>query len=175
MAGAPENAGVVNGMSCNGSTWSGVINFQSSDNVGIGTASPAAALDVVGDIHYSGSLADVSDRRAKLAIQVLPAGQLHRIMQLAPVSFIMKNDPKQRTELGLIAQDVEPLYPNLVQTDSTGMKSMNYVSLISPIIAAMQEQQYEIRALWAAVIVSVCAAFAACSVLWRVRHRLTAL
>ena len=43
-AGAPENGGVFNGMFCNGSTWSGVINFQSSGKVGIGTAAP---LDVV--------------------------------------------------------------------------------------------------------------------------------
>lgn len=48
-----------------------------------------------------------------------------------------------RTELGLIAQDVEPVFPDLVETDPTGMRSMNYVGLISPMIGAIKEQQAE--------------------------------
>jgi hypothetical protein len=53
----------------------------------------------------------------------------------------MKSDRKHRTELGLIAQDAEPLYPELVQTGPDGMKSMAYAGLIAPLIKAMQEQQ----------------------------------
>lgn len=40
------NTGFENGMFCNGSTWSGVINFQSNGNVGIGTTSPASTLQI---------------------------------------------------------------------------------------------------------------------------------
>lgn len=68
-------------------------------------------------------------------------------MQLQPISFVMNSDPKGRTELGLIAQDVEPLYPNLVETDATGMRSMNYVGLIAPLIEATKEQEDEINQL----------------------------
>jgi hypothetical protein len=49
-AGGPENGGVLNGMFCNGSTWSGVINFQSSGHVGIGTTTPANTLNVAGTV-----------------------------------------------------------------------------------------------------------------------------
>ena len=103
-----------------------------------------SALTLTGDINYSGKLTDTSDRRAKEDIQPLPSGQLQKLMQLQPVSFVMKKDRKHRTELGLIAQDVEPLYPDLVETDASGMKSMSYVELIAPLIKAMQEQQAEI-------------------------------
>jgi hypothetical protein len=45
-AGGPENGGVSNGMFCNGGTtlWTGIINFQSTGYVGIGTASPTNLL-----------------------------------------------------------------------------------------------------------------------------------
>ncbi|MGD9728941.1 MAG: tail fiber domain-containing protein, partial [Nitrospiraceae bacterium] len=88
------------------------------------------------------------DRRLKSSIRYLPPGQLDNIMRLKPVSFIMKDDAKQQRELGLIAQDVEPVFPELVGTgDSNGMRSMNYIGLLSPMIAAMQEQQAEIERL----------------------------
>ena len=121
--------------------------------VGIDTKTPGAALDVVGDIHYSGLLQDVSDRRAKDHIQPLPSGQLAKLMRLQPVSFVMKADPLHRTELGLIAQDTEPLFPELVQTGPDGMKSMGYVGLVGPMIEAMQEQQAEIDQLRAGLAV----------------------
>ena len=46
-AGAPENGGITNGMFCDGAHWKGVINFQSSGYIGIGTTSPTAQLQVV--------------------------------------------------------------------------------------------------------------------------------
>jgi hypothetical protein len=54
-AGANPDGGYFNGMFCNGSTYAGVINFQSTGNVGIGTTSPAAKLDVAGEIRTTGN------------------------------------------------------------------------------------------------------------------------
>lgn len=122
------------------------MRISSAGNVGIGTASPATTLDVVGNIQFTGTIADVSDRRLKADIVPLPP-QLARIERLAPVSFTMKDDPTRRTELGLIAQDVEAVYPALVSTNPNGAKAMNYQGLIAPMIAAMQEQQREIETL----------------------------
>jgi Chaperone of endosialidase len=45
-AGGKENNGVFNGMFCNGSTWAGVINFQSTGRVAIGNTAPGALLDI---------------------------------------------------------------------------------------------------------------------------------
>ena len=101
-------------------------------------------LNVTGDMNYSGLLKDLSDRRLKEDIQPLPPGQLEKIMRLEPVSFVMKKDRQHRTEMGLVAQDVEPLYPDLVETGPDGIKSMAYVGLMAPLIKAMQEQQAEI-------------------------------
>ena len=53
MAGGKENGGIVNGMFCNGTAWQGIINFQSSGNVGIGTTAPGAILDVRQTSYYN--------------------------------------------------------------------------------------------------------------------------
>jgi hypothetical protein len=121
-----------------------------SSKVGINIKAPQVALDVSGDIQYTGLIVDVSDRRLKRDIRKLPR-QAERIAKLEPVSFTMKDDPAARTELGFIAQDVEPLYPDLVVTDSKGTRSLNYIGLIAPMVAAMQEQQAEIATLKAEI------------------------
>ena len=89
--------------------------------VGIGKTDPGCALDVGGDIAFTGDILNVSDRRLKDNIESLPTGQLEKLMALQGVSFTMQGSEK--TELGLIAQDVEPHYPDLVQTRPDGTKT----------------------------------------------------
>lgn len=119
----------------------------SNDRIGIG-AVPAAGIefDVTGDIQYTGTLVDISDARLKDNVRPLPASQLRNILALQGVSFEMKAEPGV-TELGLIAQSVERVYPELVKTAPGGTKSLNYIGLIGPLVEAMKEQQVEIRAL----------------------------
>jgi hypothetical protein len=74
-------------------------------------------------------------------------------MQLKPVSFnwINSNVSGNATQLGLIAQDVEKVFPEVVNTASgvngTGYKSVEYGNLVAPIISAIQEQQTQISLL----------------------------
>ena len=81
----------------------------------------------------------VVDRRLKSNIRQLPSS-LEAMLRLKPVSFSM-NDNLGRTEYGLIAQDVEGVFPALVYTaaDPSATKSLNYIGLIAPTIKALQE------------------------------------
>jgi hypothetical protein len=146
--------------------WPGAL--TGSGNVGIGTTSPAAALHVVGDIQYTGLLKDLSDRRAKHDIRA-PARPAWKIGEASAGFLRHEQRPESRTELGLIAQDVEPLYPDLVATDASGMKSMAHVSLVTPMIEGMQEQQAEINQLRAGLAVMF---FGSLFLLWRNRAKL---
>lgn len=119
-----------------------LMRLTAAGNLGIGTTSPTVALDVVGDIQYTGGISDVSDRRLKENIVPI-THSLDKIAALKPVSFTMKADKKHRTELGLIAQDVEPVYPMLVNTTPDGTKTMNYVGLIGPMVEAIKELKAE--------------------------------
>lgn len=124
--------------------------YYDSGYVGIKNTSPDVELDVTGDIQYTGTIADVSDRRLKKDIENLSAGQLEKLIRLQGVSFKMHSDETGRTELGLIAQDVQAVYPELVSESGSGMLSLNYTGLIAPMIEAIKEQQAQIDELKAA-------------------------
>ena len=115
---------------------------SSNNRLGINDGAPAVALDVQGDINYTGVLVDVSDRNQKKNIQNL-AGALEKLRYVEGVSFMMKNDSKNNVELGLIAQDVEKVYPMLVHIDPSGVKSLNYMGMIGPLVEAIKELDTE--------------------------------
>jgi hypothetical protein len=82
-----------------------------------------------------------SDKSLKTNIQPLQ-NSLEKIQQLQGVSFNWKSTGK--ADDGLIAQDVEKVFPELVSTDSEGKKSVEYGNLIGVLIEAIKEQQKQI-------------------------------
>lgn len=70
---------------------------------------------------------------------------LDKIKQLQGVSFDWKSG--QGSEIGLIAQDVEKVVPELVVTNAEGIKAVKYGNIVALLIEAIQEQQAEIDAL----------------------------
>jgi hypothetical protein len=48
-------------------------------------------------------------------------------------------DAKDQPGMGVIAQDVERVFPELVTTDEQGRKKVNYFGLIGPLIEAVKE------------------------------------
>ncbi|WP_413613129.1 tail fiber domain-containing protein [Bdellovibrio sp. HCB-110] len=91
------------------------------------------------NITYSGSL-NPSDRRLKKEIQPLHFS-LEKILKVEGVSYYWKEPQKYSEGLqrGVIAQQVEEIYPDLVKTDKLGMKKVNYLGLISPMIESIKE------------------------------------
>jgi hypothetical protein len=49
--------------------------------------------------------------------------------------------------MGVIAQEVEAVFPELVTTDQQGLKRVNYLGLIAPLIEAVKELDDRVRAL----------------------------
>ena len=117
--------------------------FDNGTNIGIGTTSPSEKLTVAGRVLATGFLYS-SDRRLKDDITPL-AGSLEKIMKLSGYSYTWKSTGT--ADIGIIAQEVETVYPDLVHTDASGTKSVEYANLIAPMIEAMKSQQREIEAL----------------------------
>ncbi len=119
----------------------GVI--DGAGNVGIGTESPAYKLQVEGSINADEFLYD-SD--ISLKENILPLeDSLYKLQQLKGISFNWKKDGRE--SIGLIAQDVEKVLPQIVQTNNEGLKSVEYGNIVALLIEGMKEQQAEIESL----------------------------
>lgn len=115
--------------------------------VGIGTTSPTQLLDVDANIAVQGSTVHTSDVRLKKDITTIP-DSLAKVMQLRGVSFRwidQQKDAEMGPQYGVIAQEVEAVFPNAVITDDKGYKSVAYSKLVAPMIEAIKEQQGMIK------------------------------
>ena len=121
-------------------------------NVGIGNTIPNSTLHVSGTLDVEGaaefdSHADESDIRLKKGIMPL-TNALEKVLQLQGVSFYQKNSKEnEKQQVGVIAQDVELIYPQVVVTNTQGYKSVRYDRLIAPLIESVKELKAENDAL----------------------------
>ena len=96
-----------------------------------------------GSISAGSFLYTSSDKNLKTDIKPLQ-DSLQKVLELQGVSFNWKSTGQP--SIGLIAQDVEKVFPEIVATDSkTGLKSVAYENLIAPLIESVKEQQKEIN------------------------------
>jgi hypothetical protein len=125
--------------------------------VGIGCSSPQYSLHVIGDIASSatirttnalvtGAITACSDFRYKKDIKPLN-NSLENIMKLEGVTYLWRTSefPDKKftdsLQIGVIAQQVEKIYPQLVFTDNDGYKSVDYSKFTPILLEAVKEQQ----------------------------------
>ena len=86
----------------------------------------------------------------KKNIQEIPDA-LDKVIQLRGVSFqrtdLDNSEDEGKTFLGLIAQEVEELFPEFISEGKDGMKSVAYGRVVSVLIEAIKELKQEIEEL----------------------------
>ena len=119
-----------------------------SDAIGIGDSTPDAALDVVGNIHYTGTITDVSDKRLKENFKDID-NALELIQKVSGYSYNMKEDETKKREYGVIAQEIQNVFPEMVTVvdNDKGYLGVSYIQLIPVLLEAIKEQQQEIKTL----------------------------
>jgi len=95
------------------------------------------------DLIVTGSIYNTSDERLKYDIKEITEEDMDKLFTLNPIHFKYKKDPK-RTHYGFLAQDVEKVFPQLVENNNDGYKTINYQEFISLMLAKMQYMQNEI-------------------------------
>jgi hypothetical protein len=125
------------------------VRIKYTGNVGIGTSNPTEMLDVAGNIRATGTITP-SDLRLKTNITPIPSA-LSKIESLQGVYYNWNREKypernfSDEKQIGLIAQDVEKVIPEVVHTDAEGYKSMSYDKLTAVLIEAVKEQQKIIK------------------------------
>ena len=125
-----------------------VILQDMGGNVGIGTTTPAFLLEVNGDAGKpgGGSWSNSSDRCLKKNIEDLD-GALDQLLRLRGVTFEYK-DPDTINELhgtriGMIAQEVEAVFPDWVTEGGHGYKTLTFRGFEALTVEALRELREE--------------------------------
>ncbi len=114
--------------------------------VGNGTSSGASSnaftLLKNGNLTIAGMLTQASDGRLKKDVAPL-AGVLRKIAAIRGVTYRMKDEDRgpAGTRIGLLAQEVREVFPELVQEDSQGTLSVAYGNFSAVLLEAVKEQQ----------------------------------
>jgi hypothetical protein len=125
-----------------------MIANSSTARVGIGTNAPSEALHVIGNIVYTGTSGAVSDEEFKRDIEPIDDA-LDIVTQLSGVRYHWRTDeyPEYKfdsaQQIGVVAQQVKPLVPEVVMEQSDGHYAVDYSKLTPLLIEAVKELRAE--------------------------------
>jgi hypothetical protein len=122
--------------------------IDTSGHVGIGTTYPSHLIHLSGGAYCNGTgdWIPASDQAFKEDVNELTKYGLKEVLLLKPITFVHKQDKSRRVQIGLIAQDVKPLIPEVVEGED-GEMGLAYNRLIPVLINAIKEQQKQIEEL----------------------------
>jgi hypothetical protein len=120
------------------------MRITSTGNVGIGTSSPSEKLYVSGNIYATGNVTAYSDERIKKNINEIP-NALDAVDAIRGVTYTRTDT--EEDSVGVIAQEVEAMFPELITENNEGMKSVNYNGLIGVLFSAVKELSAKVRKL----------------------------
>lgn len=113
-----------------------------TNSIAVGTSSaPSYAIDVNGTIRATSDIIAFSDARVKENIVTIDSA-LDKVKRLRGVEY-NKIDESVKS-IGVIAQEVEKVLPQVVREDEEGMKSVAYGNMVGLLIEAIKEQQKQI-------------------------------
>jgi len=126
---------------------SGTTVINNSRNLtNIGSISASGNITTTAAITASGNITAYSDESLKDNIKQIE-GAVEKVCALRGVEFDRNDLEENPHQIGVIAQEVEKIIPEVVLTHEDGIKSVAYGSLVGLLIEAVKEQQEQINEL----------------------------
>lgn len=129
---------ILRGGSANAGSWDGGPNGRHPMTLNLAN----------GDVVFSGNIGSYSDQRLKKDVKPLE-NALESVMQLRPVQYKRIGTDTDRLECGFIAQELQQVIPEVVQTqeDEMGTLTVDYAKLVAYMAGAIQDLQAQLNEL----------------------------
>ena len=99
-----------------------------------------------GDMYAAGDITAYSDARVKTNIITIE-NPLKKTLALRGVTYNRTDSDDKKTKMGVIAQEVLDVIPEVVNQDNDGVYSVAYGNMVGLLIEAIKEQQQQIEEL----------------------------
>lgn len=137
---------VTGASSLNNTTVNGSLTVTGA--VQTGSMAISGALTVTGDI----TAFFTSDARLKTNLELIP-NALEKVSEVNGYTFDWNDDAKamnigdESTDVGVVAQEIEKVMPEVVKTRANGYKAVNYEKLVPLLIEAIKELKEKVERL----------------------------
>ena len=118
------------------------VTIHSAGNVGVGTSTPLYLLDAAGTIRCT-SLIQTSQSDKKENIGNIDKSK-PKAIPFKEYRYKSDIDSTGRKRYGVLAEDIENDYPELVYVDSNGDKAVNYIDLLVKRVAELEKELEDI-------------------------------
>ena len=127
-------------------------NIRMTTNLMIGADSdPAVALHVTGEGYFTGNITAYYSSDISLKDNIRPIeSAIFKVQQIRGVEFDWNEkstelQQEKGHDVGLIAQEVEKVLPEIVQIREDGIKAIQYEKVVPLLVEAIKEQQVTIE------------------------------
>jgi hypothetical protein len=101
-------------------------------------------LEVTGDIYATGNIIAFSDESVKDNVKTI-TNALDKVKSMRGVTYTRNDEEdKERVYAGVIAQEMQQAFPEVVFDNTDGTKAVAYPNIVSVLIEAIKEQQVQI-------------------------------
>lgn len=104
----------------------------------------SGSVSVTGSVTATGDITAFSDSRTKINVETITEA-LYKVKAMRGVSYISKFNMEER--IGVIAQEVERVVPEVVHTHDNGLKSVAYQNLVGLLIEAIKALELRVAEL----------------------------
>jgi hypothetical protein len=118
--------------------------WDDNGTVSINSSSQGSyTFNVTGDIYATADVIAFSDARVKEDVRTVE-NALDKVTKLRGVTYLKKDEDNNKRKMGVIAQEVLEVIPEVVHQDNDGFYGVAYGNIVGVLIEAIKEQQKQI-------------------------------